>query len=255
MKKKLILGGLITLLTVSLIPFVNLFFKEQEKKEIENNVKEVVEAKESKKEEGKKEKGGNLSFAELKQMNSDLVAIMYIPNTDIYLPIVQTANNEYYLKHNFYRNYDEQGSIYMDANASSDFSSFNTFIYGHSIFGAGGMFTFLENYMSASYYQQHPIIKIMTENKLYDAQIVSAYKDDANSPSFQTNITDAVSYSSYISMITGKSNYSTNIQATTDKNMITLYTCSLDGITNASQLPYAKGRYFIHAVLQENSGN
>ena len=59
MKKKLILGGLITLLTVSLIPFVNLFFKEQEKKEIENNVKEVVEAKESKKEEGKKEKGGN----------------------------------------------------------------------------------------------------------------------------------------------------------------------------------------------------
>lgn len=55
MKKKLILGGLITLLTVSLIPFINLFFKEQEKKEIENNVKEVVEAKESKKEEGKKE--------------------------------------------------------------------------------------------------------------------------------------------------------------------------------------------------------
>ena len=108
MKKKLILGGLITLLTVSLIPFVNLFFKEQEKKEIENNVKEVVEAKESKKEEGKKEKGGNLSFAELKQMNSDLVAIMYIPNTDIYLPIVQTANNEYYIKHNFYKNYDEQ---------------------------------------------------------------------------------------------------------------------------------------------------
>lgn len=53
MKKKLILGGLITLLTVSLIPFINLFFKEQEKKEIENNVKEVVQEKESKK--GRKE--------------------------------------------------------------------------------------------------------------------------------------------------------------------------------------------------------
>lgn len=250
MKKKLILGGLITLLTVSLIPFVNLFFKEQEKKEIENNVKEVVETKE-KKADNKKKENRSLNFAELKQLNSDLVAIMYIPNTDIYLPIVQTTNNEYYLKHNFYRNYDEQGSIYMDANASSDFSSFNTFIYGHSIFGAGGMFTFLENYMSASYYQQHPVIKIMTENKLYDAQIVSAYKDDMNSPSFQTNITDGVSYSSYISMITGKSNYSTNIQATTDKNMITLYTCSLDGITNASQLPYTKDRYFIHAILQK----
>lgn len=46
MKKKLILGGLITLLTVSLIPFINLFFKEQEKKEIENNVKEVVQRSE-----------------------------------------------------------------------------------------------------------------------------------------------------------------------------------------------------------------
>lgn len=77
MKKKLILGGLITLLTVSLIPFINLFFKEQEKKEIENNVKEVVQEKESKK-EGKKQESSTLSFAELKQMNSDLVAIMYI---------------------------------------------------------------------------------------------------------------------------------------------------------------------------------
>lgn len=81
MKKKLILGGLITLLTVSLIPFINLFFKEQEKKEIENNVKEVVQEKESKK-EGKKQESSTLSFAELKQMNSDLVAIMYIPNTE-----------------------------------------------------------------------------------------------------------------------------------------------------------------------------
>lgn len=52
MKKKLILGGLITLLTVSLIPFINLFFKEQEKKEIENNVKEVVQEKNQK---GRKE--------------------------------------------------------------------------------------------------------------------------------------------------------------------------------------------------------
>ena len=128
MKKKLILGGLITLLTVSLIPFINLFFKEQEKKEIENNVKEVVQEKESKK-EGKKQESSTLSFAELKQMNSDLVAIMYIPNTDIYLPIVQTANNEYYLKHNFYKNYDEQGSIYMDAKASADFGSKNIYIW------------------------------------------------------------------------------------------------------------------------------
>ena len=45
MKKKLILGGLITLLTVSLIPFINLFFKEQEKKEIENNVSHYLEAR------------------------------------------------------------------------------------------------------------------------------------------------------------------------------------------------------------------
>lgn len=54
MKKKLILGGLITLLTVSLIPFINLFFKEQEKKEIENNVKEVVQEKELKRKERNK---------------------------------------------------------------------------------------------------------------------------------------------------------------------------------------------------------
>lgn len=51
-------------------------------------------------------------------------------------------------------------------------------------------------------------------------------------------------------MIAGKSNYVTNVQATTDKNMVTFYTCSLDGITNNSQLASTKDRYYIHAVLE-----
>lgn len=250
MKKKLILCGLITLLTVSLIPFVNLFFKELEKKEIENNVKEVVKFEENKKQEDK-----NLSFAELKKMNSDLVAIMYIPNADIYFPIVQTTNNEYYLNHNFYKNFDEMGSIYMDAKASSDFSSLNTFIYGHSILGSEGMFTFMKNYMNESYYQQYPTIKLITEDKIYDAHIVSAYKDADDSNSYQPNISDGVSYSSYIQMITGKSNYTTNVQPTIDGNMVTFYTCSLEGVTNMNQVASVKERYFIHAVLQVNSEN
>ena len=64
------------------------------------------------------------------------------------------------------------------------------------------------------------------------------------------NITDDVSYASYIDVITGKSNYVTNVQATTDNNMVTFYTCSLDGIINSSQLVSTKDRYYIHAVLE-----
>jgi len=39
------------------------------------------------------------------EINSDTVAWIEIKNTNINYPIVQTKDNEYYLKHSFYKKY------------------------------------------------------------------------------------------------------------------------------------------------------
>ena len=47
--------------------------------------------------------------------NDDIVGIISIEGIkDFNYPIVQTTNNDYYLNHNYYKNYDSYGSIYAD---------------------------------------------------------------------------------------------------------------------------------------------
>lgn len=248
MKKKIKYVILILLILCSLIPFAIYWNKNHEQIEIQNKVKEVVEAE--------PDSQGNVpSFAELKAINPRLVAIMYVPDTNIYFPIVQGEDNSYYLNHNFYNNYDEYGAIFMDASSNSDFSSLNTFIYGHNVLGGTGMFSFLENYMNESYYQQHPIIMLQTENELYEARIFSAYKDQDTSDSYQPMISDEVSLDTYIDTVKGKSYYDTLYGREDEENIVTFYTCSLEGITRVDQLAYGKERYYIHCYLHQTEEN
>ena len=53
-------------------------------------------------------------YSKLLEMNSDLVGWITVPNTSINHPVVKTANNEYYLDHNFDKESDRRGAVFMD---------------------------------------------------------------------------------------------------------------------------------------------
>lgn len=94
--------------------------KEQGKiKEEQNELIEIAEIPE--KVEELEEKKNELNFQELININSDFVGWIKINDTNINYPIVQGTNNTYYLKHSFYKEYSNAGSIYMDATANSNF--------------------------------------------------------------------------------------------------------------------------------------
>lgn len=73
--------------------------------------------------------------------------------------------------------------------------------------------------------------KIVTEDKEFSADVVSAYKAAGNSDAYQPVIDDEDSYSNYLNIIKNKSNYQTEADVTCEQNTVTLYTCSLEGIT------------------------
>lgn len=248
MKRKLAYCGLTVLLVSSLIPFIQFFIKQQEEKELTSKMQSVVENENT---ETTSSQTSQMTFQEMKQANNDLVAILYIEGTDIYLPVVQTVDNAYYLNHNFYHSYSEYGCPFIDSVANADFTSRNTFIYGHNIFGSSGMFSFLKNYMNKPYQEQHPYIHLITEDKTYRAYVFSAYKANDDAESYQPNITDDISYQRYLDLITATSYYQTDLQPSVDEKIITLYTCSLDNITSISQLQANNARYYVHAILQE----
>lgn len=80
-------------------------------------------------------KGHSISvdFDSLEQINSEIKAWIYIKGTDINYPILQTKDNEYYLKRDIYKKYSSCGSIFLDCNSKENFLDDNTIIYGHNL--------------------------------------------------------------------------------------------------------------------------
>ena len=81
----------------------------------------------------------------LQAENQDIVGWIYVPGCDISFPVMQSKDNEYYLNHTVSGEYNNRGSIFLDANANAQFQDDNSIIYGHSV-EVGGMFTLLNKY-------------------------------------------------------------------------------------------------------------
>lgn len=185
-----------------------------------------------------------IDFAELKNINSDVVGWIKIDDTQVNYPIVKGKNNSYYLNHSYDKNWSGYGSIFMDYESSSDFSDFNTFIYGHNTKN-GSMFGELYKYMNFNFYKEHQIFFIYTPNKNYKATIFSVYVDDTESDSYNQKFKSHDDYKKYIDLIISKSKFETNIDFDLyNKKIVTLYSCSHE--TNHKKTD----RYFIHAVIE-----
>ena len=100
-------------------------------------------------------------YQELYLQNEDMVGWISIAGTTINYPVMQSRNNpNFYLKHNFEKEYSDLGTPYVQENcdiAESD----NLVIYGHHIKG-GRMFGALEDYKSQSFYEEHKTIQFDT---------------------------------------------------------------------------------------------
>lgn len=100
-------------------------------------------------------------YGELYLKNTDMVGWLSIAGTTLNYPVMQTPNEpNYYLKHNFEKEYSDLGTPYIQENCDLTGSD-NLVIYGHHIKG-GKMFGALEDYKSQSFYEEHKTIQFDT---------------------------------------------------------------------------------------------
>lgn len=100
---------------------------------------------------------------QLSAEHSDSVAWLYIPDTNINYPVMQSGDNEYYTRRAVDGSYLYAGSLFMDYRCSSDFSDFNSVIYGHNM-GNGTMFADIPHYENEEYFMNHSFGWLTTEN-------------------------------------------------------------------------------------------
>lgn len=115
----------------------------------------------------------HVDFDKLKSMNEDTVAWINIENTELSCVVMQTPDNDFYLRRNFDKEYSFAGTLFIDCSNKPDFSDFNTIMYGHNNRG-NSMFGVLRNYRKdENYHIEHPYVDIYVDHKKMRYQIFS----------------------------------------------------------------------------------
>ncbi len=174
-----------------------------------------------------KELDMNVDFAGLRSQNSDIVGWIYSPGTVINYPIVQAADNDYYLHRHIDGSYAGGGSIFMDYGCASDFSGVNTILYGHHM-NDGSMFASLSNYKNPSYYEEHPNMYILTPNQNYRLELFAAYVTSGDADIYMMIHPEASTFQNYLDRAYSYSNFTSNVRATAQDHIVILSTCSYE---------------------------
>lgn len=113
-------------------------------------------------------------LVELYGVNQDLFGWICIEGTEIDYPLVQASDNKYYLSHNFYKDEDSAGTLFVDYR-NTGVSDTNLIVYGHNMRNSK-MFGKLKNYEDYGFYQQHQTISLETLYEKNTYRIIAVCK-------------------------------------------------------------------------------
>ena len=108
----------------------------------------------------------NFNVAEhFKSINEDYIGYLEVDGCDIYEPIMQGDDNDYYLDHNYYGGTNKAGTVFLDyrCTVSEEYISPNIVFYGHNQ-EDGTMFGNLKEYkQNVEFYRENPLVKFSPE--------------------------------------------------------------------------------------------
>lgn len=180
-----------------------------------------------------------VDFGILQKINPDIVAWIYSPDTVINYPIVQGADNVYYLHRLVNGQKNANGTLFMDCANSGQFTGENTIIYGHHMKN-GSMFASLEKYKKQAYYDEHPILYFLTPEKTYRLVVFAGFVTASDSDVYTLQFGDAGQHD-WIDRGKQRSDFQTDVQVGDEEPVVTLSTCDYT---------YEDARYVVLGVLR-----
>jgi len=172
------------------------------------------------------EKENNISKLQSEYQNNDIKGIISIENEKNFTyAVAQSSNNEYYLNHNYKKEFDSLGAIYADYRINLDTSQ-KVLIFGHSSTKKDTPFNKLEKYYDEEYYNNHKYITLETESNTYKYEIFSVYVETSDFTYMNINFDDKKDWYLHILKLKSKSLYKTDIELTEEDDILILQTCS-----------------------------
>ena len=182
-----------------------------------------------------------VDFKKLLEESPDVVAWLYCPDTVINYPVVQGTDNEFYLHHSYDGEAFNSGSIFVDYENSPGFVDSNTVIYGHNM-SDGSMFASISNWSSQSFYDQHPLMWLLTPTENYRVILVSGYTTSAYSDTYQIFRLPSLEFEEYLGQAKAQSDFAMEDPLDPDAHYVLLSTCAYE---------FDDARYVLHGRLEK----
>lgn len=166
-----------------------------------------------------------INFKALQEVNPDVIAWIYSPDTTINYPVVQGDDNAYYLKHLADGTKNWNGCPFLDIQNKPDFSDTNFIIYGHHMQN-GTMFAGISWYEDQSYYDEHPVMYLMTPAATYRIELFSGYTTEMNSSAYMQTFDSIREHADWLKEVSRRSDFRANLEISALDWVITLSTCA-----------------------------
>lgn len=158
---------------------------------------------------------------QVKEKYPKVVGWLYSPGTPINYPVVQGADNSYYVDHMPNGTQNSAGSIFMDFRDPAELSEFAHILYGHNMKN-NSMFGTILDYKKAGYFEEHPFMFYFTEEKTYRLEIFAGVNTIATSSIYS----EPSNKEAFISGAFSGSTFRSNITVSPDDKVLLLSTCS-----------------------------
>ena len=171
-------------------------------------------------------------YTDLVATNGSFAGWVSIDDTEINYPVVQTNDNEFYLKRDFFGGNDSNGTLFVDYRTDLVNPTTNTIIYGHNM-KSGKMFGSLKDYLTEEYYNSHKTVHFNTkyEKRVYEVVAVCLsqveYKDEEAYRYYNfIHAETEGQFQAFYRNVQYLSVYGTDIDLTSSDEVLTLSTCN-----------------------------
>lgn len=182
-----------------------------------------------------------VTFETLLQQNEDVVGWIYCEDTPLNYPVVQSEDNDYYLRRMLDGSYNESGTIFMDYRNDPEMKDRSTYIYGHNMKN-DAMFGILPKYSERSFYEKHPVIWYFTEEHTFRIEPIAAMVVAPDSDVYNVLTADEEELKEHIEWLISQSDFETDVDLDEVGKIVTLSTCSYE---------YDDARYVVIGSLTE----
>lgn len=167
--------------------------------------------------------------------NNDVVGWLRVTGTGIDTVVLQSDDNDYYLRHDYYKKRTGFGNLFLDYRVREGRLEKNSTVYGHTTFRGTEAFRELKKYKDPDFFAENPVIYYSTLGDEYVFKIFGVFltttvasSDNGYIFNFIYPAMSETNMTGYLDQVSQRVLYETGVDVNEKDTILSLSTCDYD---------------------------